>query len=241
MEIKLPRYALACGLALGLAVVSPAARQNSEEWSLDLSLYGLAAGMSGDVVVKGQPADLNVGFDTILENLDAAFMGAVRIGYGRWAFTTELLYMELEAEKNSVMAEFEQLMAEPTLRYQLTPAFEVLAGARYNNMSSEINGPFGRRPSGTQDWWDPIVGSTARYPLTQTMSLCVRGDIGGFGIGSELTWQAFPYLDWRFAQWGSLQAGYRWLYMDYEDGSGTGKFSYDVLTQGPQLGITGHF
>lgn len=123
----------------------------------------------------------------------------------------------------------------------LTPAFEVLAGARCNNMSSEISGPFGRRTSGTQDWWDPIVGSIAQYPLTQTMSIYVRGDIGGFGVGSDLTWQAFPYLDWRFAQWGSLQAGYRWLYMDYEDGSGTGKFSYDVLTQDPQLGITAQF
>jgi hypothetical protein len=29
--------------------------------------------------------------------------------------------------------------------------------------------------------------------------------------------------------------------MDYEDGSGTEQFNYDVLTQGPQVGITAHF
>ena len=42
-------------------------------------------------------------------------------------------------------------------------------------------------------------------------------------------------------KWGSLQAGYRWVYVDYETGSGTSRFRYDVLTQGPQLGFTLHF
>jgi hypothetical protein len=69
----------------------------------------------------------------------------------------------------------------------------------------------------------------------------VRGDGGGFGVGSDLTWQAFPYFGWQFAKWGSLQAGYRWLYMDYETGSGTRQFKYDMLNQGPQLGFTLHF
>jgi hypothetical protein len=69
----------------------------------------------------------------------------------------------------------------------------------------------------------------------------VRGDIGGFGAGSDLAWQAFPYVDWRIAKWGSLQAGYRWMGMDYESGSGATRFKYDMLIQGPQLGFTLHF
>ena len=35
--------------------------------------------------------------------------------------------------------------------------------------------------------------------------------------------------------------GYRWLYMDYETGSGASRFKYDMLNQGAQLGFTFHF
>ena len=99
----------------------------------------------------------------------------------------------------------------------------------------------GLNPSGTQDWWDPIVGTNLRLPLGGKFSLNVRGDVGGFGASSDLTWQAFPYLSWQFAKWGSLQAGYRWMYVDYETGSGASRFKYDIMTQGPQLGFTLHF
>ena len=36
----------------------------------------------------------------------------------------------------------------------------------------------------------------------------------------------------------SLLAAYRALYVDYETGSGLDRFRYDMLTQGPMVGIT---
>jgi hypothetical protein len=56
-----------------------------------------------------------------------------------------------------------------------------------------------------------------------------------------LTWQAFPYVNWQLSQRCSLQAGYRWVYVDYETGSGANEFKYDVLTEGPQIGVTFRF
>ena len=43
------------------------------------------------------------------------------------------------------------------------------------------------------------------------VSLQLRGDVGGFGVASHLTWQVFPYVSWRVAKVISLQAGYRVL------------------------------
>ena len=43
------------------------------------------------------------------------------------------------------------------------------------------------------------------------------------------------------ADWGSVQAGYRWLFTDYSQGSGANQFRYNILTQGPQVGFTLHF
>ncbi len=213
----------------------------TNKWTCDVSLYGFAAGMSGDVAVKGIPADLNVGFDEVWENLEFTLMGKVRIGHGRWALTVDVIDLELGASKNGVSAEFEQWMVEPTVSYRLCRNFEALAGMRYSNLSGGISGPFGYSPSGTQDWWDPIVGGNFSQPLGRNFSFNLRGDIGGFGVGSELTWQLLPSLSWQFADWGSLQAGYRWVYADYETGSGPSQFKYDMLNQGVQVGLTFHF
>ena len=172
-------------------------------------------------------------------------MGTVRVGYGPWALTAEGLYMGLRGTKNGVTAELDQWMVEPTLSYRVSKYFEPLAGVRYNHLSGELRGPgilpTPVMPTGTQDWWDPIVGANLSLPLGKRFSLNLRGDVGGFGVGSDLTWQVFPYLDWQFAKWGSLQLGYRWLYMDYETGSGASRFKYDMLNQGAQLGFTFHF
>ena len=168
-------------------------------------------------------------------------MGTVRVGYDRWALTTDVVFMGLGATRNSLTVDMDQWMVEPTLSYRVSKYFEPLVGVRYNNLSGEIRGPLSRDPFGTQDWWDPIIGTKLTLPLGKKFSFSVRGDIGGFGVGSDFTWQAFPYFDWRFAQWGSLQAGYRWLSMDYETGSGASRFTYDMPNQGPQLGFTFHF
>lgn len=238
---KIP-VAVILAAGVGLAVLHA---DDDSKWTFDASLYGLAAGMSGNVTAKGVNADVDVGFDKIWDNLEFGAMGKVRVGYDRWALTTDVIYMGLKASKGGVTADLDQWVVEPTLSYRFCEEFELLAGARYNNISGEIRGPGilpqPRIPTGTQDWWDPIVGGNATLPLGRKFSLNVRGDIGGFGAGSDLTWQAFPYVGWRISKSFSLQAGYRWVYTDYETGSGLNRFKYDMLTQGPQVGFTLRF
>ena len=238
------------GISLIVAVMMllPTTRssaQSSEGWTFDLSLYALAAGMSGDMTVKGIDADLDVGFDKIWNNLEAAGMGTLRVGYDRWAFTTDVVYMGLGGSKNGVSADLDQWMVQPTLSYRFHESIELLAGTRYNNISGELRGPGVLPtpivPSGTQDWWDPIVGANVSIPMGESFSANLHADVGGFGVASDVTWQAFPFVSWHFTEWGSLQVGYRWMYTDYETGSGARRFAYDMTTQGPQLGFTLHF
>ena len=231
-------------LTLGLASAGPLCAQTSH-WTFDASLYGVAAGMSGDVTVKGIPADVDVGFDKILENLNFGAMGTVRVGYDRWSLSTDVIYMDLEASKGTASASAQQWLVQPMLGYRLCPYFELTAGTRYNNLSAALEaiGPLGNSlaVSDTAGWWDPVVGGRVSVPLFKTLSFDVMGDVGGFNVGSDLTWQALPVLNWKFSKWGSVQAGYRWLFTDYSQGSGTSQFRYNILTQGPQVGFTVHF
>jgi opacity protein-like surface antigen len=51
----------------------------------------------------------------------------------------------------------------------------------------------------------------------------------------------FPTVGFKFTDHFSLEAGYRWLDMDYSTGDGTDRFVYDVLTQGPIGGLAFRF
>ena len=241
MKITLTLLALA---GLALAPITGNA-QTEKEWSVDVSLNALAAGLSGDMTIKGIPANVDVGFDQVFAHLKGAVMGAVRVGYDRWAFNTEVIYMDLGGSKGGASFGFQQWTVEPTLRYRVFDYLEVLAGARYNSLDANINvnGPLlaPRAASGLVDWWDPIVGAIVSVPISKKFSFNVHGDIGGFDVGSSLTWQAFPYLNWQISRRCSVQAGYRLIYNDYTQGSGLSKFRYDVLAQGPQSGSRSNF
>ena len=82
---------------------------------------------------------------------------------------------------------------------------------------------------------DPTIIARVKLPLKGKFSAQFRGNIGGFGIGSKLSWQLQAYAGYRFSQLFELQLGYRVIGLDYEKGSGEDRFLYDVDTFGPVL------
>ena len=45
-----------------------------------------------------------------------------------------------------------------------------------------------------ENWFDPFIGLRGRYNLTKALYLTAETDVGGFGIGSEITCQAYGAL-----------------------------------------------
>ena len=84
-----------------------------------------------------------------------------------------------------------------------------------------------------KSWTDPIVGTRLGVQLTDRLSLQALGDVGGFGAGSDLTWQAFAGIGYRFHPRWTFTAGYRALAVDFERGD----FELDVIMHGPVLGL----
>ena len=97
------------------------------------------------------------------------------------------------------------------------------------------------RSTGT-DWVDPLVGMRVKQQLTPRDEITLLGDIGGFGVGSQFSWQIFGGYShsWQIsrATTMALALGYRILSVDYEEGSGTSKKGLDLTLHGPLAGLS---
>ena len=140
-------------------------------------------------------------------------------------------------------------------------AIDLFAGARYwhqeLSLSLAIEGAF-TLPNGFQrsggvvgsgtlsaDWVDPLVGLRVRYGISPGQGLVLRGDIGGFGAASDFTWQVVTTYNFELGEthgilWSGV-VGYRALYADYSEGTGSSRYAYDLLQHGPLLGLKMRF
>ncbi len=114
-------------------------------------------------------------------------------------------------------------------------SFQIIYGVRYWEIDTEIrlNGVF--LSDGSQDWVGGFVGGRIFSDLTDKWMLIARGDIGAGG--SDLTWNFSTLLVRSFQGRTSLAFGYRFLDVDYEDGSGADLFRFDAQLSGPIVGI----
>lgn len=86
--------------------------------------------------------------------------------------------------------------------------------------------------SASLSWVDPYVGFQGRYEIAENLYAVGRGDIGGFGVGSELTWNLYGAIGTSLSETTTMEIGYRYLYTDYV----TGGFEYDAAMKGLFIG-----
>lgn len=96
--------------------------------------------------------------------------------------------------------------------------------------------------STTEAWADPILGARlgVRFGPEHRWSARFRGDFGGFGAGSDFTWNLAGFLGYDFRLFGTpstVFVGARALYQDYTTGSGTKRFTWDATGYGPIVGM----
>ncbi len=143
-------------------------------------------------------------------------------------------------------------------------AFDILAGGRYWYQSVDLTLNFSGTvsvnapglslsasrnrvfaDSGSIGWVDPIIGFRVRHLLAPGQELWIEADMGGFGIGSQITAQAQAVYVFNLGQGAGISwagaVGYRALYVDYSQGSGSSRYEMNEVEQGPLLGIRGRF
>ena len=68
---------------------------------------------------------------------------------------------------------------------------------------------------GNQWWVDPIVGLRGQINITRWLFLALQGDVGGFGAGSNIAWNAQGSIGVNITRHVFVEAGWRYFYMDY--------------------------
>lgn len=94
-------------------------------------------------------------------------------------------------------------------------------------------------------WVDPVFGVRVRHQFTPHQEFTVRGDIGGFGLGSQFSWQAVAVYSyaWELDGGRKLAAllGFRALGVNYSSGSGPDGVGINETLYGPIIGVSYRF
>jgi hypothetical protein len=223
-------------------------------WSLNLTVYGWATAIDGTISAGGRSADVDIAFKDVLKKLDMAFMASAELRYKRWGFMGDLIYARLHDDIappagivfSSTHEVFKETIGTFALSYRVVdakPAYlDLFAGARVYDFYSQIRlmpnlGNQGVNASGSETWADPIFGLRGRYYVSRVVFLNGYGDVGGFGAGSELSWQVLGSIGIQAARWCDVQLGYRALSFEYDGSRG----KQEITTHGPIIGATIHF
>jgi len=95
--------------------------------------------------------------------------------------------------------------------------------------------------SGDLEWVDPFVGGRIRHQIAADKELMLEGDVGGFGAGSDFSWQVVGTYGFDvncFRTPFHTVIGYRALAVDFSEKGRFGKNGVDDVQHGPVMGVS---
>jgi hypothetical protein len=219
------------------------------EWSYFVEPYILFPNMSGTVGLADLlDATVDANTNDIFGNLKMGAMLYAEASNDKWAIGSDLLYMSLaqgvRPGSNLISGEIttKQLSWEISGLRKVNPWLELGIGGNLNSINAGVNlqlnilnSSVNRAREMTQTWFDPMLIARIKGKAGEKFIYQFRGEIGGFGIGSDFAWQMQAVAGYQFSKLFSVSGGYRIISLDYESGSGLNHFKYDVNTFGPTI------
>ena len=246
-------YGVGVAVAQAAEPANPGTKQS--EWQFSAQPYLWMSGMKGDmgVVEQVEPVGVDLSFIDIVGAMKFALMGNFEARKGRFVASADALFLSMGASDNIEIREVDFLDVELDTRTFIATmaagyravdqpgvSLDVLAGPRIYSMktSLDLEGP-NRSFSGskTETWVDPVIAVRFDAALSENWSVRAYGDVGGFGIASDHTWQLSGAVDYRISRRWSLSAGWRHLDIDFDHNG----FVFDAAMSGPILGAIYRF
>jgi hypothetical protein len=221
-------------------------------WHFSLSPYLWFAGNHGTVGALGHNVSIHASAGDLLSHFNFGLMGAAEARYGRIVLTGDMLWIRLSDDKAipfaglgavSADARVGQFVWTSKLGYRLINGEHFKAdanvGVRYWHLGQKLSfnpSLLGINFNGSQNWADILIGGRVQLPVKTGEKAVVNllGDVGGWGASAKLDYQFAALLGYKMCPKWTLQAGYRYLFIDYRKNNGV----YNTVTSGPLLGVT---
>ncbi len=250
-----------CSVIAVLAVIvwlcgSASAEQAGKDWYFSLRLGYQPYTVEADGIFGNRAFDKKADLSDIMDKTDTTILGGeVEFGMGRWFATLNTFYQKSEFDKAEDRGNemfFKETGINPMFGYRVYEksfgneqalALDVMAGIFYVDLEMDLDttGSGGHiYRSENINWVDPMIGGRVSYAFTKRFGMGLSGQIGGFGVGSELQYQAAANLKYRFTDWLAIFGGYKYWYFKYED---DGKLLSELTQKlhGPVIGLEFRF
>ncbi len=231
-----------------MALADPFATEG-QHGSVTPYLWGLS--VDGDTRVGPITTSVDIPFSDIFDKLNFALMVEGEYWNGRWGLMGNLLYSNLENSSGGLLStttDFRMTILGAAVAYRFGPfenannrtVFDAYAGLRHTKLDVRLTTGLGATASRDVSFTDPVIGGRLITELGPKSRFVIGGDIGGFGVGSDFSWQAIG-LYARDISLGQTPAmlllGYRALGQDYTTG-GTIPLTIDATYHGPVIALS---
>ena len=163
-------------------------------WEFIFGLYGWGISMNGQTGIGDNIIDVDLSFDDLSKFNNRSFAGRFEAAKGRWAYFLDIQFGSLQAADLTSTQDVNINTFEAGIAYIIAGRLEGILGARYQTFNSDFASTGAPPESISQNWFDPYVGGRLIIPLGSLFFATVRGDVGGFGVGSDFSYNGIGSL-----------------------------------------------
>ncbi len=229
--------------------------ESQDQWQFAGAIYLWGADIGGKTIGG---AEVEVGFNDLLDNLEMAFMGAFAARKNNWSFLTDVVYLDLGVDSTADLSipigpiqvpvttttnlDLQGLVLQFAGGYGLysegKSRLDLVGGVRYIDLDTDLFlelqslGPGQSRTiSGSLTAWDGFVGLKGQASLGERWYFPYYVDVGAGD--SKLTWQATAGIGFQAGRMWDLALVYRHLEWDFD----STLLIDDINFSGPTLGV----
>jgi hypothetical protein len=227
---------------------SPSASAD-DDWHLVVAPYLWLTGVHGTVGALGHDVGVHASAGDLLSHFRFGLMGLIEADHKRVVLPLDLIWARLGDNKalpfpnlaaTTADVKVTEFILTPKVGYRVLDQeklkIDALTGFRYWHLGQNLQfspSRLGLDFSGSQNWVDPLVGGRILAALTPKVEATIAGDVGGWGAGSQLDYQVVGLLGYKIKPTWTLQAGFRYLDVNYRS-----KTVFDVAMSGVLFGVS---
>jgi len=230
------------------------ADEQRNRWEVVVNPYFMAPSSGGKFGVGPLETNIDSSAADLFKRLNWAVLGAVEVGNGDISFGFDVNYINIDVargERGPIKVDGHQAAYTFMVFKRIDQHAEVYAGLRITDFGLRLrcSGTCPRAEGSILDggvtrnrsWSEPLIGLRVRDELSPRLDVMVMADVGGFSVGSDFSANVWPQIGYRFGERTRLMAGYRIIYVQFDEGEGRERFLFDAVTHNPTLKLKFHF